>query len=236
MENTSLIWTGHETHHIRLFAMDTTNLPVDVFRLATIRAPRKPIISQQAQRTVTYGSNSTLYQTLKAQRIGANPRATMKTTAQGYKTNADYIATIADLNTLFRGFGRVDDYLRTTRRAAVKADLVTLLESALVLGQLIGNYVGAGSYPGLKSKVWDNLMVLSIIGENVALRTEETRVLRLLGLIERLAVGDTTLNTGPGIYTAYMATVLLPGDVFPLPDLALPTEPTTQPAPSMAAQ
>ncbi len=86
-----------------------------------------------------------------------------------------------------------------------------------------------GGYASLKSRVWDNLFALSILGEQTALRTEEVRMLRLLGIVEKLATGDAVLNTGVGIFSLYMATVLLPGDVFPLADLALPTEPTTQP-------
>lgn len=75
-------------------------------------------------------------------------------------------------------------------------------------------------------------MAQCILGGNAALRTELTRILRLLNIIERIAANDPALNTGAGIFGLYMATVLVPGDVFPLPDVPLPTEPETRPLPT----
>jgi hypothetical protein len=214
--------------------MSTANLPVDVFRLATVRAPRKPLTTLTAARTIKYAFNSALYQTLKTQRTGADARNAMKATAVTFKANVLYIADTASLSTLFPGFELVDDYLRTERKNAVKADLKALVEGVDVLNQTAVLYVGAVGYPVLKSKVWDNLIAQSILGENAGLRTELTRILRLLNIIERIATNDPILNTGSGIYGLYMATVLLPGDVFPLPNLALPAEPTTNPVDNTA--
>ncbi|MBP9081417.1 MAG: hypothetical protein KBF80_14305 [Flavobacteriales bacterium] len=183
-------------------------------------------------RTVPYNLNSTLYQTLKAQRTGANARATMQATATTYKSTAAYVPTVTDLYAQFPGFQLVDDYLRTKQKEAVLADLKTLVEGPSVLNKTAAAYIGAGTYGPLKSKVWDNLMVQCILGENTALRTELTRILRLLNIIERIAANDPVLITGTGIFGLYMATVLVPGDVFPLPDVPLPTEPETRPLPT----
>jgi len=107
-----------------------------------------------------------------------------------------------------------------------------LIEGPLVLNQTAAAYVGAGGYPALKSRVWDNVFALTILGENVALRTEEVRIIRLLNVIEKIAANDAMMDTGRGIFSVYMSLVLLPGDVFPMPDVALPTEPITQPEPA----
>jgi hypothetical protein len=209
--------------------METSNMPVDVFRMATVRAPRKPTVADTALRTIPYASESTLHQTLATQRTGANARATMKATATTYKGTGAYIATVDGLYALFPGFQLVDDYLRTEQKDAVKADLKTLVEGPSVLNKTAAAYIGAAGYGALKSKIWDNLMAQCILGESAALRTELTRILRLLNIIEHIAANDPVLNTGAGIFGLYMATVLVPGDVFPLPDLELPPEPTTNP-------
>ncbi len=183
-------------------------------------------------RTVPYTLSSTLYQTLKTQRTGANARATMQATATTYKGTAAYVPTVTDLYAQFPGFQLVDDYLRTKQKEAVLADLKTLVEGPSVLNKTAAAYIGAGTYVPLRSKVWDNLMVQCILGENTVLRTELTRILRLLNIIERIPANDPVLTTGAGIFGLYMATVLVPGDVFPLPDVPLPTEPETRPLPT----
>lgn len=213
--------------------MATKNLPISAFKLATVRAPRKPLITEAGARRITYSLNSAFYTTLKTNRAGANPRPTMIASATTFKTTDPlYIPNLAALRGLFPNFDRVDDYLRTTQRNAVKADLKALVEGPLVLNQTAAAYVGAGGYTALKSRVWDNIFALTVLGENAVLRTEEVRVLRLLNVIEKIAANDTLLDTGAGIFSAYMSIVLLPGDVFPMPDVALPAEPTTQPEPA----
>lgn len=207
-------------------------LPTDIFKLATVRAPRKPTVASTVLHTVPYTSESTLHQTLAMQRTGANARATMLATATTYKGTGAYIPTVDGLYALFPGFQLVDDYLRTRQKDAVKADLKTLVEGPSVLNMTATAYVGAGGYGALKSKVWDNLMAQCILGASAALRTELTRILRLLNIIERIAANDPALNTGAGIFGLYMATVLVPGDVFPLPDVPLPAEPETRPLPT----
>lgn len=125
--------------------MATTNLPYDVFRFATVRAPRKPKEELATSRTVAYNSSSALYTSLQAQRAGANPRTTMRTTAQTFKTsNALYVPSIATLNGLFPGFGKVDDYMRTEQKSAVVADLRALVEGPSVLNQTAAAYVSGG--------------------------------------------------------------------------------------------
>lgn len=208
--------------------------PQNLFKFATVRAPRKPLVADTTVRNVPYTLNSTLYQTLKTQRTGANARATMQATAITYKGTAAYVPTVSDLYAQFAGFQLVDDYLRTNQKEAVLADLKALVEGPGVLNKTAGAYIGAGTYGPLKSKVWDNLMVQCILGENTALRTEHTRILRLLNIIERIAANDPVLSTGAGIFGLYMATVLMPGDVFPLPDVPLPPEPTTNPVDTTA--
>ena len=208
--------------------MSTQNMPVDVFRLATIRAPRKALTTLTAERTIAYLLDSPLYQTLKAQRAGADARVDMKATATTFKADPLYLASIAELDLLFPDFNLIDDYLSSKQKGAALADLQALIEGD-VLHLTCSAYVADPGYSDLRSQVWDNLMVQSILGENAPLRTELTRILRLLNIIERIAANDTLLGTGSGIYGLYMATVLLPGDVFPLPNLALPPEPTTNP-------
>ena len=203
--------------------------PQNLFKFATVRAPRRPLVVDTAVRTVPYTLNSTLHQTLAAQRTGANARANMLASATTYKGTAAYIATVDGLYALFPGFQLVDDYLRTEQKDAVLADLKTLVEGPGVLNKTAAAYVGAGGYGALKSKVWDNLIAQCILGGNAALRAELTRILRLLNIIERIAASDSALNTGAGIFGLYMATVLVSADVFPLPDVPLPPEPTTNP-------
>ena len=213
--------------------MATTNLPISAFKLAVVRAPRKPVVTEAGARRITYSLNSAFYTTLKTNRAGANPRPTMITSATTFKTsNALYIASLSVLKSLFPNFDRIDDYLRIQQKKAVKADLKPLVEGPLVLNQTATAYVGAGGYAALKSRVWDNVFALSVLGESAVLRTEEIRILRLLNVIEKIAANDTLLDTGAGIFSAYLSIVLLPGDVFPLPDVVLPTEPTTQPEPA----
>lgn len=213
--------------------MATNNLPTNAFKLATVRAPRKPKVEEAGARRITYSLNSAFYTTLKANRAGANPRPTMIASASTFKTtNPLWIASLTALKALFPNFDRIDDYLRTEQKNAVKADLKALVEGPLVLNQTAAAYVGAAGYPALKSRVWDNIFALTILGESTALRTEEVRILRLLNVIEKIAANDSLLNTGVGIFSAYLSTVLLPGDVFPMPDVALPTEPAVSPAPT----
>ncbi|MBX7129673.1 MAG: hypothetical protein IT225_05070 [Flavobacteriales bacterium] len=213
--------------------MATTNLPVSVFKLATVRAPRKAIIDEAPARRIVYTLNSAFYTTLKTNRAGANPRPTMIASATTFKTtNALYIADLLALKALFPGFDRIDDYLRTAQRNAVKADLKALVEGATVLNQTAAAYVSAGGYSALKSRVWDNVFALTVLGGEAVLRTEEVRVIRLLNVIEKIAANDTLLDTGAGIFSAYLSNVLLPADVFPMPDVLLPDEPTTEPIPA----
>jgi len=58
--------------------MATSNLPVSAFKLATVRAPRKPVIDEAPARRIEYTLNSAFYTTLKADRAGANPRPTCR--------------------------------------------------------------------------------------------------------------------------------------------------------------
>ncbi|MBK6343947.1 MAG: hypothetical protein IPF41_15555 [Flavobacteriales bacterium] len=71
-----------------------------------------------------------------------------------------------------------------------------------------------GGYAALKSRVWDNVFALTVLGESTALRTEEVRIIRLLNVVEKIASNDALLDTGTGIFSAYLSTVLLPNDVF----------------------
>lgn len=180
----------------------------------------------------TYLSDSVFHATLSADRAGADPRTAMIASATTFRTsNALFIPDIAALNALFPGFGRIDDYLRVRQRNSDEAALKSLIEGPLVLDQPAATYVADPGYADLKSQVWDNLFALTILGADTALRTEEVRILRLLNVIEKIAVDDPLMGTGPGIFSAYMSMVVLPGDVFPMPDVPLPTEPTTRPEP-----
>ena len=212
--------------------MSTSNLPVNVFKMATVRAPRKPLAEDAEARWIPYGLNSAFYNTLKTDRAGANPRSAMFASANTFKSsNALHIASLSVLRGLFPGFERIDDYLRAQQKSAVKADLKALVESPAILNQTAAAYVAGGGYAALKSRVWDNVFALTVLGESTALRTEEVRIIRLLNVVEKIASNDALLDTGTGIFSAYLSTVLLPNDVFPMPDVALPTEPVTQPAP-----
>lgn len=181
--------------------------PLNLFKFATVRAPRRPLITDTAVRTVPYTLSSTLYQTLKTQRTGANARATMQATATTYKGTAAYVPTVTDLYAQFPGFQLVDDYMRTKQKEPVLADLKTLVEGPSVLNKTAAAYIGAGTYVPLRSKVWDNLMVQCILGENTVLRTELTRILRLLNIIERIAANDPVLTTGAGIFESILKSV-----------------------------
>ncbi len=210
--------------------MSTTNLPTNAFKLATVRAPRRPNVNDDPARRIPYTLSSAFYTTLRTNRAGANPRPAMIASATTFRSSDPlHIASLAVLKGLFPGFDRIDDYLRTRQRNAVKADLKSLIEGPLVLNQTASAYVAAGGYAALKSRVWDNIFALTILGQSTALRTEEVRILRLLNVIEKIAANDPVMNTGRGIFSVYMSVVVLPGDVFPMPDVALPTEPTTQP-------
>lgn len=211
--------------------MSTSNLPADIFKLATVRAPRKPLVAEDDARRIPYTLNSAFHSVLRTDRAGAAPRTAMTASAQGFRSSDPlHIPDLAALKMLFPGFERIDDYLRTHLKNAVKADLKALVEGPLVLNKSAAAYVGDANYPGLKSRVWDNIFALTVLGEDTALRTEEIRILRLLHVIEKIAANDTLLDTGAGIFGLYMATVLLPGDVFPMPDHPLPKEPETRPA------
>lgn len=129
-------------------------MPTNLFKFATVRAPRKPTVADTALHTVPYTLESTLHQTLATQRTGANARANMLASATTYKGTGDYIASVDGLYTLFPGFQLVvDDYLRTEQKDAVKADLKSLVEGPSVLNMTASAYVGAGGYGALKSKV-----------------------------------------------------------------------------------
>lgn len=211
--------------------MSTANLPVNIFKLAAVRAPRKPLVAEDDARRIPYTMDSAFYSALQADRVGADPRPDMIASAQGFVDSAPlYIPDLAALKALFPGFEHLDDYLRTHLKNAVKADLKDLLEGPLVLDEPAADYVTDAGYEDLKSRVWDNVFALTVLGTITPLRTEEVRILRLLNVIEKIADDDTLLDTGPGILSAYLSTVLLPGDVFPMPDVPLPEEPETRPA------
>lgn len=212
--------------------MSTENMPVSSMRMAVVRAARKPIAEQSGERQVKYSDNSTFYNALKTARAGADPRNALNTQATTFKTsNALYIANETVLKGLFPGFALIDDYLRVQLKDSVKADLKTLIEGSDVLNQSANAYIGGAGYAALRSRIWDNVFALTILGQTTALRTEEVKILRLLNIIEKIAANDPLLDTGQGIVSAYFSTVLLPADVFPLPDVVLPTEPVTQAAP-----
>lgn len=127
----------------------------------------------------------------------------------------------------FQGFPIIDDYLRANRKNSVKAELVTVIEEALGVASLAA-YIGDSAYAPRRARLWDNIFVQAILGENAALRTELLRCARILELIEWLEDADPLLDTGAGIWEGYMATVLLPEDVFPLALEPLPDEPETR--------
>jgi len=181
-------------------------------------------------RTIPYALDSTFYGVLKNDRAGADPRQDLINDAVAFKADPSmWIGSVEALKVLFPKFDRIDDYLRVKQRGAVKADLQALVEGPDVLNTTATAYVGAAGYDALKSRVWDNIFALTILGDSSALRSEEILILRLLNIVEKLADNSPVLNTGPGIFGAYMSTVLLPNDVFPLPDVPLPSEPETQP-------
>lgn len=210
--------------------MSSTNLPVNIFKLATVRAPRKPLHSEDSERRIQYTFNSSFYTQLASDRASADPRNAMTTTSETFQdSDPAYIRSLDELNGLYPGFDKVDDYLRVHRKQATKAALKSLIEGPSVLGETAATYVADPSYVSRKSQLWDNVFTLSILGTTTALRTEEIRHLRLLNLIEKVALDDAVLNTGVGIFSAYMSTVLLPSTIFPLPKLPLPVEPETRP-------
>lgn len=203
-----------------------------MFRLATVREPRKPYIDEAAARRTYYLLSSAFHATLKTNRVATNPRGAMIASANTFRTsNVLYIANASTLKGLFPGFGRIDDYLRLRQGNASKTGLKSLIEGPDVLNQSAADYVAGPGYVDLKSRVWDNVFALTILGDDSPLRTEEVRMLRLLNVIEKIATDDPLMDTGPGIFSVYMSIVLLPDDVFPMPDVALPPEPTTRPEP-----
>ena len=210
--------------------MATANLPLSTFRMAVVRAPRKPLVEEGPARRIEYPHDSALYNALKAARNGPDPRQGMGTAAQAF-VDSDPLA-IHDLITLkglFNGFDRVDDLLRTEQKGVALTELKALVEGPDVLDESASDYVNGAGYSALSSRVWDNVFALTILGVRTALRTEMVKVLRLLNVIEKIAAEDDLLDTGAGIFSAYMSVVLLPASLFPIPDLALPEEPVTRP-------
>lgn len=147
------------------------------------------------------------------------------------RRSRDYIAPVTEQTTDFVGnlndietpIAAIDIWLLRHRRSLVFEDFKKFAEK--VLNCPIPDAVTDHKYKADRNRVADSLLALNMAADaNQAPAPHLTRAIRIFGLLERIAADEIAMAQPGAISNRLKATVLLPGNLYPLPAIESPLE------------
>lgn len=184
----------------------------DVFRFMVLRPP-EAIDPDASSYVSTENAQSTFqFQLKRLRRAETTTLKNMVQSADEFIASERYVLNVNQLNTPLRRFG---EHLRREKSPSVEK-LNEIIQE--VFGQDGVSLVDSEEYSEDRRNVADSLIALAITDEGENRNYEDlAHVMRLCGLLERVAAKDATLETEGAIGDALNRAVLLPKEIFPLP-------------------
>lgn len=188
----------------------------EIFRFVPIRPPRRVCvqdISSPIVRTYAAGNETTLHDKLKQARSLDNARERMVSLASEFIKSNQFVRELAQLENL-------ESFDKWLLCSGSSLTLEKLKEEIIhVFGMEAPQLTSSQEYKGMRSRISDSLIAVSI-SSNGLTRTRSTlmRAMRLCSLLESVANDDPILTNRLGFEKQLRAIVLLPSDIFPLPE------------------
>ena len=145
----------------------------------------------------------------------AQPKMAVRRIAIAQRASADAIRSLADLP-MARPLGALGD-------ALVGHDQISLADLAQLVRRFFdvdaAQVVANREFGVERGRLSDTLITNVVLGQDGAVLSDDiAQLLRLLGIVERVSLRDTTLEQPGGVTEALDRVLLLPPDVFPLVD------------------
>ncbi len=159
--------------------------------------------------------------------MAQNPRSQMMEIAAKYINSSDFVSDPNNppprLNVkivqLLKHGSNFDDWLVGRRPPVSLNDLSKAITEIFSINAT--NLIGDQQYIDVRRLVADSLIAVSINSDSVPPQAKPklVRMMRLFGLLERVAANDDNINEQGAIEIALKAIVLLPPDLFPIPPM-----------------
>ncbi len=158
----------------------------------------------------------------------AEGRAAVRRVALGHSNAASTLRSESDLE-----FGTAAVRFSAAAEKAEKPTLELLQNLVTTHFELSSkDLIADNRYRSDRERLCDALVTNVILADDTTLSTDvAATVLRAFAIVERLAAGDVALATKQGLQAALSATLVLPGDVFPLTRSGSQQAPIPTPAP-----